>query len=211
MPNNHNVEWTNLPEVDWTNLPDGVEEHSLWECLHDAKLCFIRSDLLERSVLLSFDVFYIREFHGLPLDMRFIFQLDGVQAGRVIRFVQWPGEFSVPEGVSREEESRLIDEFQSKWREESASWNSVEASITTDAPIDISDASLVTGQGEHLALKLTGHDAKDQYLEFFLRAEKLDVLNSDGSRLDLAQFEKLGKAYWENFAARRRDHRNAGE
>jgi hypothetical protein len=211
VPNHHNVEWANLPEVDWTNLPEGVQEHSLWECLHDGELFSIRSDLLQRNVVLRFDVSYIRKFHALPLDMRFIFQLDGVQGVRVVRFVKWPGNFSVPNGVTREEESRLIAEYQAKWREESGSWSSVESSITADAPLDISDASLVTGQEEQVALKLTGHDANDEYLEIFLRAERLDVLSSDNRRLGLEQFEKLGKAYWEKFVEKRRNRQTEGE
>lgn len=191
----------NEQQVDWTNLPNGIDRDSLWECLHDAELFSICSDLLGRSVSLNFDVFYIREFHALPVDIRFVFRLDGVQSSPVLRYTKWPGNFSVPAGVSRDEEGRLIREFQAKWWEETASWSSVEASVTANTPIDISAAWLAV-RGGNLALKLCGRDSSDEYLEFFLRAEKLDVIRSDGDRVGLAQFKKLGEAYWEEFAAR---------
>jgi hypothetical protein len=156
----------NEHNLDWTNLPSGIQQHSLWECLHDGRLLSISSDLLERNVLLTFDISYIREFHALPVDTRFVFQLGGVQSSRVVGYAKWPGNFSVPSGASRDEESRLIKEFQAKWREESASWTIFEASVTPNAFISISAAWLATGRGEHLALELTGHDRNDEYLEF---------------------------------------------
>jgi len=75
---------------------------------------------------------------------QFKLELEGVQSARVLRYVTWPGEFTVPEGVSREEESRLVTEYQSKWREESFSWSELEASITRESEqvLDISDYRL---------------------------------------------------------------------
>ena len=94
--------------VDWMNLPHGVPEVSLWAGLHDAQIVSIQSNLLERTVTLHLKSDHLLEFHNLPPDMQFLLRLDGVQSARVLHYAVWPGEFSVPDGVTREEEARLI-------------------------------------------------------------------------------------------------------
>src|SRR5882672_9223543 len=145
--------------VDWMNLPHGVPEGSLWAGLHDAQIVSIQSNLLERTVTLHLESDHLLEFHNLPLDMQFLLHLDGVQSARVLHYSVWPGEFSVPAGVSREEESCLIAGYQSKWREESLSWSELESAVTTECQqvIDISDATLANSPDNSLiALRITG-------------------------------------------------------
>lgn len=38
---------------DWLNLPSGATAVFLWDSLHDAEIVSIRSDLLERSMIMS--------------------------------------------------------------------------------------------------------------------------------------------------------------
>ncbi len=111
------------------NLPHGVPEVSLWTGLHDAQIVSIQSNLLERTVALHLESDHLLEFHNLPPDMQFLLRLDGVQSARVLHYVVWPGEFSVPAGVTREDEARLIAGYQSKWREESLSWSALETAL----------------------------------------------------------------------------------
>jgi hypothetical protein len=51
-------------------------------------------------------------------------------------------------GVSREEESQLVLEYQAKWREESLSWAEFEKAITRECEqvLDIADAALATSK-----------------------------------------------------------------
>jgi len=144
--------------VDWMNLPHGVPEVSLWAGLHDAQIVSIQSNLLERTVTLHLESDHLLEFHNLPLDMQFLLRLDGVQSARVIHYAVWPGEFSVPAGATREEEARLIAEYQSKWREESLSWSELENAVTTQCQqvIDIADATLATSADNSVALRISG-------------------------------------------------------
>src|SRR6266852_58939 len=141
--------------VDWMNLPHGVPEVSLWAGLHDAQIVSIQSNLLDRTITLHLESDHLLEFHNLPLDMQFLLRFEGVQSARVIHVAGWPGEFSVPAGVSPEEQSRLIAEYQSKCREESLSWSELEGALTTECKqvLDIADAVLATAPDNSVALR----------------------------------------------------------
>ena len=189
--------------ADWTNLHHGALTEYLDVSLHDAEIVSIRSDLLERTVSIHCDVEHLREFHGLPEGFQLILGLEGVQSARVFRYSIWPGEFSVPPGVSREEESRLVLEYQAKWREESFSWTEFEKAITRECRqvLDIADAALATSK-ESVALRMRGHLNYTVYHEVFLRAEKLTILGSNGRIFGVKEFQEFGKAYWEAFSRR---------
>jgi hypothetical protein len=188
---------------DWVDLPSGMKTVSLWHSLHDGEVCAIYSNLLERTLRIEFDVLYLREFHELPDNMKFILEFHGTRSVGVMKYAVWPGEFSVPEGVSRDEESRLITEYRSKWREESESWSAFESSVAQgDQFAEVSDATLAVGDGAGVALTLGILKTDGSYREAFVRAESLLLLRSDGQQLDLEEFVKLGQAYWDAFATR---------
>src|SRR5229473_7744671 len=187
--------------VDWMNLPHGAAEVSLWAALHDAQIVSIKSGLLERSVTLHLESDHLLEFHKLPLDMQFLLRLDGVESARVVHYAVWPGEFSVPAAVSREEQARLVAEYQSKWREESLSWSELESAVTTECKqvIDIADATLATSPDNSVALRISGLLNYTAYRELFLRAERLTLSRGDGEELGIAGLLKMGEAYWDAF------------
>src|SRR5271156_1842261 len=146
------------PVVDWTNLPQETITEYLDASLHDAHIVSIRSDILKRTVSLICDVEHLREFHHLPEEFQLVLELECVQSARVFRYSIWPGGLSIPPGVSREEESRLVLEYQAKWREESFSWTELEKLVPRECEqvLDISDAALATSK-ESVALRLRGH------------------------------------------------------
>jgi hypothetical protein len=185
--------------VDWMNLPPTAQEVSLWAGLHDAQIVSIESDLLERTLTLHLESDHLLEFHNLPLDMQFLLRLDGVQSARVFHSAGWPGEFSVPAGVSAEEQSRLIAEYQSKCREESLSWTELENALTTECKqvIDIADASLAASPNNSVALRVSGLLNYTEFRELFLRAERLTLTRGDGQDLGIAGLLKMGEAYWD--------------
>ena len=96
------------PVVDWVNLPEDIPTLSLWETLHDGDLLAIESDLLARTVTLRFDVGYVRDFHHLPADTRFVVLVKGVQSARSFRSVPWPGGCPIPQGTPNTQQSALI-------------------------------------------------------------------------------------------------------
>jgi uncharacterized protein YbdZ (MbtH family) len=198
--------------VDWMNLPPGAAEVSLWAGLHDAQIVTIQSNLLERTVTLHLESDHLLEFHNLPLDMQFLLRLEGVQSARVVHYSIWPGEFSVPAGVSREEESRLIAEYQSKWREESLSWQDLESAVTKECKqvIDIVDAKLVTAPDNSVALRIGGLLNYTKWHQLFLRAERLTLTKGDGHDLGIAGLLKMGEAYWEAFEHRKITSKGGG-
>ncbi|HEX4076381.1 MAG TPA: hypothetical protein VHX49_13350 [Candidatus Acidoferrales bacterium] len=189
--------------ADWANLPEGAVTEYLDASLHDAEVVSIRSDLLKRTVSLHCDIERLRAFHRLPEGFQLILGLEGVQSTRVFRYSIWPGEFSVPPRVSHEEESRLVLEYQAKWREESLSWTEFEKAITRECEqvLDIADAALATSK-ELIALRLRGHVNHTVYHEVFLRAEKLVTSGSDGRIFGLKELQELGEAFWEDFSRR---------
>lgn len=189
--------------VDWANLPQGTVTEYLDQSLHDAHVVSIRSDLLQRTVSMHCDIEHLREFHGFPERFQLILEVQGVQSARVFRYSIWPGEFSVPAGVSREEESRLVLEYQGKWREESFSWSEFEKTVTRECEqvLDIADAALATSK-DSVALRLRGHLNYTVYHEVFLRAERLTISGSNGKIFGLKEFQGLGEAYWEAFSRR---------
>src|SRR5882762_5997529 len=144
--------------ADWVNLPAGISDESLWEGLHEAQIISIQSNLLERAVTLHVEIENLRIFYQLPLDVQFVFRLDGVQSARVMKYSIWPGAFSVPPGVSKEEQERLVAEYQAKWREESLNWSDLEKAVTAEHKqvIDIADASLARKKDGAVALRIGG-------------------------------------------------------
>jgi hypothetical protein len=193
--------------VDWMNLPHGVQEVSLWAGLHDAQIVSIQSNLLERTITLHLESDHLLEFHKLPLDMQFLLRLQGVQSARVLHYAVWPGEFSVPAGAPREDEARLIAEYQSKWREESLSWSALESAVTVECKqvIDIADATLATSTDNSVALRISGLLNYTEYRELFLRAERLTLSRGDGQDLGIAGLLKMGEEYWDAFERRKND------
>ena len=193
------------PLVDWTNLPPGAQETSLWAGLHDAQIVTIQSNLLDRTITLHLESDRLLEFHNLPLDMQFLLRLDGVQSARVVHVAGWPGEFSVPAGVSPEEQSRLITEYQSKCREESVSWAELEDALTAECKqvLDIADATLATSSNNFAALRINGLLNYTEYRELFLRAERLTLTRGDGQDLGIEGLLKMGQAYWDAFEQRK--------
>ena|SRR5437879_76327 len=185
--------------VDWTNLPPTVVEVSLWAGFHDAQIVTIQSNLLERTVTLHLESDHLLEFHNLPLDMQFILRLDGVKSARVVHHAAWPGTFSIPDGISQQEQSRLIAEYQDKGREESLSWTGLESALTTQCQqvLDIADANLATANDNSVALRISGLLNYTEYRELFLRAERLTLTRGDGHELGIAGLLKMGEAYWD--------------
>jgi len=185
--------------VDWMNLPARISAASLWEGLHEAQIISIESNLLERTVTLHVEIENLRIFHQWPLDMRFVFRLDGAQSARVLKYSIWPGPFAVPPGVSKEEQQRLVAEYQAKWREESLSWSDLEKAVTAEHKqvIDIADAALATEKDGAVALRIAGLLNYTAYHELFLRGEKLTISRTDAGELSIEELLKLGEAYWD--------------
>lgn len=182
--------------VDWVNLPEGSTEFSLWSTLHDGDLTAIESDLMARTLSLRFDVGYVRDFHNLSVDTRFVIVVGGVQSVRSFSSVQWPGGCSIPAGTPAGQQQTLVAEYQSKWREESMSWADFER--LTDSGLELSSAVLTQGS-ESVALRLGLLVGGDSYAEAFVRGEGITF--SIGERQVTPQeFVELGEAYWEAFA-----------
>lgn len=185
--------------VDWVNLPTSTKIESLSCSLHDAVLRSVRSNLLERTISLDFENFDIQDYHNLP-DLYFIFNFEGATSVRANSYSVWPGNFSIPQNISSVEHDRLWDEYVSKWREESLSWNNFENFVKnkTEAFV-ILNAEIAFGQNTvALYLDILG----DKPYSVFLRADKFSIRQNDGKALTIDQFKKFGEEYWEAYKSR---------
>lgn len=184
---------------DWVNLPEGVVTLGLSSTLHDGHLLAVESDLLARTVTLKFDVAYVRAFHKLPEQTEFVLTITGVESVRLLGNVMWPGEFSVPKGLSRDEERKLVADYQAKWREESRSWSDFGAMTSSGA--ELLNATLARGANT-LALQMGFTSERDSYFEAFIRGRAIHF--SVGDKLVTPEeFLALGEAYWTVFANRK--------
>lgn len=127
-----------------------------------------------------------------------------MQSARVLRYATWPDGSSIPDGLSCEEQRKIIAEYQVQWREESASWNEFEARITRkcEQVFDISDAALAKSPSGSVAVKPCGHLNNATCHEVYLRCETLRISGSDGKQFALEEFQRLGEKYCEAFSNR---------
>lgn len=186
--------------VDWVHLPEDVRELSLWSTLHDGDLIAIESNLLARTLTLRFDVGYVRDFHRLPEDIRFVITVSGVASVRSFRGVPWPGGCAIPDGTPYEQQHAMVAEYQSKWREESLSWPDFER--FTNNGLEVSSASLALAP-DGIALRLGLFVAGDSYVEAFVRGKEITFTIGEGL-LTPKEFVELGEAYWEAFAKKQK-------
>jgi hypothetical protein len=166
------------PIADWVHPPAGLEELSLWDSLHDARLIHARLDPLERTLQLDFDIWHVRKFHHFPEDTRFILRFHGVIS---VRVTGHSASFDTAIGFL---------EFAEKIDSENGMTDTFEADILK-----------VPGS---VALRLFLHVNDEFYPELIVRADSLTILLSSGRELTLEEFLQLGEAYWEDFADRGR-------
>jgi len=190
--------------LDWLNLPPVASAVSLWDSLHDSQVVSIRSSLLERTMDLFCEVEHLSEFHKLDERFQFILHLEGVRSARVLRYAVWPGGCSIPDGLSFEDQRKIVAEYQAKWREESASWNEFESLITraNEQVFGISDATLAMSARGPVAFKICGHLNDTTYHELYFRFETLTISGSNGKQFELEEFQRMGEKYWEAFSNR---------
>lgn len=186
--------------VGWVNLPGDAVETSLWTTLHDGKLIAVESDLFARTLTLRFKVDYVNEFHKLPEDTRFVIVISSVKSVRSFCWAPWPGEFSIPAGTPYEEQRSMVDEYQSKGREESLRWADFERMVQDD--LEVSHAVLAQ-RDDGVALRMELLICGDSYVEAIVRGEKIRF-SIEHRELTPEEFVGLGDAYWEAFARRRK-------
>jgi hypothetical protein len=188
-------------KADWVHLAPGVHETSLWSCLHDGNLCSIESDRLARTLVLLCDVQHLRKRLGDEPTLRFLVRFDGVTSARAVAMVPWPGTVPViAAGMAVDEQRRLVDQYQSKWREESRDWNRLESSLApASAVLGIEDATIARAEGE-IGFRVGGHHSGDErWYEICVSAARVEASRSDGHPFTLQALLELGEAYWRDF------------
>jgi len=191
-------------ELDWTHLPADCDVQSLWVALHDGEIISCKSNLIDRTVTFECSIEHLLDEGS---DVKFILQLDKVASARATVWIRWPGEFKVPEGVSCEEQGRLIEDYHKKWREESIGWHEFEASFVTDQ-LRITDAELAR-RNEQIALKIGGVFEGEKFDELYctivLIGSGIRASRSDNQTFDFESLLDLGRWYWDSFGEDKTD------
>jgi hypothetical protein len=188
------------PPIDWVHLPMGIDEISMWGCLHDGELKSCSSDLLEGSVELEFIVNHLLDDQEKEKNVSFSIRIQGVSSVRVDGHFLPLDKYEEPTDLSNEDQKQLRAEYYSKWREESLCWRDFEAALITDS-LQIMDATLVSDANEttlRLGGFLDGEKFHDIYADVFVRGRELSASRSDGIDFGIDAFIKLGNQYWNN-------------
>jgi hypothetical protein len=188
-------------QIDWVHLPIGIEETSMWVCLHDGELKSCRSNLLDSSVELNFFVKHLINEEAKKESVSFLIKIDGVNSVRAVGHFLPLDKSAESTDLNREDGQQRNAEYYRNWREESLNWREVEAALLTD-PLQIMDARLVS-DGDQATLRLggflDGEKFHDIYTDVFIRGKGLSVSRSDGIDFSFDAFLELGKLYWESF------------
>jgi len=182
-------------KIDWTHLPNALEAITLWGCLHDGQLLACESNLEQRSVQLTFSVDHLVEDNDPDRFFITIGDVTSVRANLVFRRL---GDFEETFNTKPEERTRLVKEYQEKWREESIGWPEFESLLSTD-PLEITDAEMVQHEGSaalRLGGFLNGEKVDDLYSEVFIRGAKISASRSNTKEFALSDFIELGNNYW---------------
>ena len=192
----------NKTELDWLYLPTNAESKSLWSCLHDGEIVSCQSNLINRNTLFECKISHLLD--ESEQDLKFLLLLEEVTSVRAFVYFRSEEKFSVPQSVSREEASRLIKEYQSRWREESIAWKDFEKNLPEN-PFSISDADIVSNENQ-TALKVGGpldvDDYYDLYCTIIARGSRIKASRSDGQDFNFEKLIKLGEDYWNSFGKR---------
>jgi hypothetical protein len=196
------AEESNTSNFDWSHLAAGAEVVSIWECLHDGYLTKAISNPEVSSAILEFNVGYLWKFHGLPPDTRFVLEFSGVRSLRITQpFPDSSGCPGIP-GEGIEERNRRLREYHAKWHENPISWSAWETAIAkADSDVEVYEAELGFGAGS-ASVQIGGIESDSNWSVISVSATTLRISLSDGMVLSLEAFLRLGRDYWEAFAAR---------
>jgi hypothetical protein len=175
----------------------------LWECLHDGSLESLTHDRLARTITLVVEVPYLWNFHKMPPESRFHIVLHDVFTVESLAFQPWPGETVIPGGLSWNEQQAIRTEMHAKGFLSSSDWDAFCARIETASEYEFSHAymsTLATGQIMFVA-ELADYGAND-YTTMRITAGRINFLIDSNKEITLPEFLSLGKAYWDDFAAR---------
>lgn len=180
----------------------GSEERtSLWAALHDAELVKVTSDALARSVVFELDILHLREFEHLSPDVRWRIIIDGATRLLARVWQPWPGPCPSLDGLPRDQQSRIVEEYQSRGRRVSIAWDEFERAVTERA-VDVGDANLQPGAGV-VAFSGYAHGDGDRLFELEVVGVRVRCERSDLGDVPLQDLCRLGERYWEALAARR--------
>ncbi len=181
-----------------------VIKNSLSVSLHDGILESLTSDQLARSVTLVVDVPFIWTFHDLSENTRFHIELKGVRRIEALQFAPWPGDFTMPAGLSWEEQEKLRRGIYDQGRMQSTDWESFTASFEHVDYYYVMSASIrPTGDASVLFTLNLISESSHEYPQIEVTADDVHFwLHPSQRELSLEEFRAMGGSYWDDFGKR---------
>jgi hypothetical protein len=177
---------------------------SLWEAFHDATVVETAADPMARRVVIVLDHEVLRDFAQLSKDVRWRLTIDEVVVLLARTWQPWPGPVPNLKGLTRNEESAIVAEYQAKGRQVSIGWVDFERATKKNG-IWLKDAKLREGDSA-VVLSAYGHEENtDRYLEFEVTGKALRCERTDIGPVPLADLLRLGEAFWAGFDKRQRE------
>ncbi len=134
-------------------------------------------------------------------DSRFRLILKGVHTVEAFKFTSWPGEFTLPLGLSWDESEKLRFACYKKGRLESVDWQALAKKLESTEDYKISNATITETGITKITLHLNLMDSRNHdYPEIRISADSLRIFISADQELNLNEFLALGETYWNNFA-----------
>ena len=170
--------------------------------MHDGNLEALTHNSLSRTIVLTWDVPYLRAFHQLSEQTRFGIELHGVQEMQVLEFQPWPGSTDMPRELSWDEQQAKRQADAKKATYTSRDWQTFVGCMVKNK-FECSDASLdeITTGASTLSLDLADYTLNDYPTVRFVFETSRFVITPNIS-LSLVDFVAMGEAYWNDFAAR---------
>jgi hypothetical protein len=183
-------------------LSDKTLEHvSFWDAFHDADVVTIESDAMARRWSILVDVAHLRAFANVGDDVRWRLTVEAVSVLLARTWEPWPGSPPNHEGLSRDQETAVVADYQAKGRTVSLGWSDFELATKANG-IWLKDASLREAESS-VVLSGYGHERETgRFLEFEVTGKALRCERTDLGSVPLAELLQLGAAYWAAFANR---------
>jgi hypothetical protein len=176
-----------------------TRESSLWECLHDGIVESISSDSMARTLSITVDSPFHREFHELPTDTRLRVIGQNVRIAEAFDLEPWVGAIEpAPDLPWREAQEVRLKNYE-KGLLISTDWKGFAGEVATKEEHQILEAKLTTGKSlAVLELGVMSYP-NSNYRTVMIHAASFRFQVGE-REISIEEFQEFGAAYWDDWS-----------